>query len=270
MIGKKISLFGNNFSAQKEISNDFINKVILGDSAEVLKSIPDNSIDLVITSPPYKDVDNFSFDLIHNVFKEVKRVLKPNSLLFLNFGHLAGFKSRPFKVALVLEEELGFNWQETFTWVKNHFSPCQGKKRVNNLTEFVFMFSKGECPELDRLSIGVEYIDQSNAKRFNNGLNKRCAGNFWPINYKTIQSSSEKPHPDRFPVELPQRCIKLSNIKQREKPIVLDCFGGSASTAIAAIIEGVDFTLIEKQEKYFNFAQERIKNGMPSISVKNK
>ncbi len=118
------------------------------------------------------------------------------------------------------------------------------------------MLCKGEMPELDRLSIGVPYKDISNAKRFNNGLNLRCAGNVWYINYETIQSKNEKLHPDRFPVELPLRCIKLSGIKKGS--VVCDPFMGSASTAIAAKMLGMNYLGFEKNYDYFNIGNRRL------------
>ncbi|MCK9439703.1 hypothetical protein M0Q39_06620 [Patescibacteria group bacterium] len=66
--------------------------------------IDDFSIDLIVASPPYKKQDGFSWQLIKDIAQECYRVLKNNSLCYINFGHLAGNKSRPFKVAMEFEE----------------------------------------------------------------------------------------------------------------------------------------------------------------------
>ena len=234
---------------------EFLNKIHHGDSQELLQKLPESCIDLTVTSPPYKDEDNYSPNLIKNVFTEIFRVQKDNSLVFVNFGHLAGFKSRPFQVAMMLEE-IGFVWQDTITWVKNHYRPIQGKKRVNNLTEFVFMFSKGKNYELDRLSIGVPYKDKSNVNRFAGGLDLKCQGNVWDIPYETIQRSEDKGHNDRYPLGLPMNCIKLSGIPQGS--LVLDPFGGSATTAIACIDLAMKWILIEKNKEHVDNGRERI------------
>ncbi len=222
-----------------------------------LKLLDSNGIDLICTSPPYKDSDGFSYSFLKDVFNECYYVQKDNSLLFLNFGHLANQKSRPFKLVLMLEE-IGYNFLETFIWVKNHYKPIQGKRRVNNLFEYVFMFSKGNCPELNRLSIGVEYKDITNAKRFNKGINLRCRGNLWHIPYETIQSKEDKLHPDRYPLGLPENAIKLSNIYRES--LVLDPFSGSASTAVAAKKLGMNYIGFEINKNYFEVGEKRLLN----------
>ena len=102
-----------------------LNQVNCGDSVELLKQLGDNSVGLIVTSPPYKDEDGYSNQLIESVFGECYRVQKMNSLLFLNFGHLANFKARPFEVVSILTN-IGYKLNDTITWVKNHYSPLQG------------------------------------------------------------------------------------------------------------------------------------------------
>lgn len=219
--------------------------------------IRDGSIDLIVTSPPYKESDGFSYQLIQNVAKECYRVLKDNTLCFVNFGHLAGHKSRPFKVAMRFEES-GFNWIDTIIWTKNHFTPLQGNKRLNNLTEFIFMFSKGSNYQLDRLSIGVPYQDKSNVGRYSD-KDLRCRGNVWHIPCKTIQRKEQKLHKDRFPVELPKMCIKLSGIGKGG--VVLDPFGGSMTTGVACGELGMGFVGFEVNKDVFGIGKGRLNKG---------
>lgn len=200
-------------------------------------NLPDESIDLVVTSPPYKDEDGYTDKLVEEVFQGLHRVQKQNSLFFLNFGHLANFKNRPFKV-LDIASECGYSLNDVIIWVKNHYRPIQGKKRVNNLFEYIFLLYKGKMPDLDRLSVGIPYKDKSNVGRFTD-IDLKCAGNVWYINYETIQKTEQKLHNDRFPVELPERCIKLSGIK--EESWVLDPFSGSATTGVACQKLGMNY-----------------------------
>ena len=212
-----------------------------------MKSLDEESVDVAITSPPYKDADHYSEELMTGAFREVYRLLKPNTLFFLNFGHLAADKFRPFRVCeLAIKEKFRLN--DTIVWKKNHYKPIQGARRLNNLTEFIFLLYKGEMPTLNRLGIGIPYADISNAKRFAGGRNLKCRGNLWEIDYPTINSSEEKPHPDMFPPELPENCIKLCGYPVK---VVLDCFAGSGTTALVAKAMKKDYIAIEKNPETF-------------------
>lgn len=101
------------------------------------------------------------------------------------------------------------------------------------------MFAKGKDFCLDRLSIGVPYADKSNIGRYSD-KDLKCGGNVWYIPYETIQRNEQKLHKDRFPIELPLRCINLSNV--REGSVVLDPFAGSATTGIACKETGMEFS----------------------------
>jgi site-specific DNA-methyltransferase (adenine-specific) len=230
--------------------------IYLDNSVEwIKKHLYSNSVDLIVTSPPYKDEDGWTEDLIYQASLGWQRVLKPGGLLFLNFGHLAEDKFRPFKTAEIIMSHGVFKLNETITWVKNHYRPIQGSKRLNNLSEFIFLFYKDEMPDLDRLAIGVPYADKSNAKRFAGGRDLKCGGNVWYINYETITDSSQKLHNDRFPLELPERCIKLSGLK---RGLVLDPFSGSGTTCFAAKKLGFEFIGIEQNPSHVRTSIERL------------
>lgn len=229
------------------------NKIYHIDCLDGLKLMQDDFCDIAITSPPYKDKDGYSDNLMSFTFKELYRILKPNSLFFLNFGHLANFKFRPFYVCH-LALQVGFHLNDTIIWQKTQFSPIQGNKRLNNLTEFIFLMFKGKMPNLDRLSLGVPYQDKSNIGRYSD-TDLRCGGNIWRFGYETVQHKSQKLHNDRFPLELPIRCIKLSGLK---RGILIDPFMGSATSAIASNLMGLDFIGFEKEKRYFEVGKNRI------------
>jgi site-specific DNA-methyltransferase (adenine-specific) len=243
-----------------------MSRILLGDSRDVLKTFDDESVDLCITSPPYKTSDSFSNEMISDVFRQVYRVQKNNSLFFLNFGHLAEDKLRPFKVCEVAMNH-GYKLNDTLIWVKNHYKPIQGSKRLNNLTEFIFILHKGKMPKLDRLAIGIPYVDKSNAKRFSGGRDLKCAGNVWYIDYPTITRSDQKSHKDRYPVELPLRCIKLCGYPVKT---ILDPFCGSATTGVAAREMKKEFWGIEKDETEYQNAVERLKTSNPELLQQRK
>jgi site-specific DNA-methyltransferase (adenine-specific) len=224
--------------------NSLYNKIILGDCSEVLKTIPNDSIDLIVTSPPYKDCDGFSYDLIEKTLAELFRIQSPNTLFFLNFGHLATDKFRPFKVC-ELALKSGYKLNDTIIWIKNHYKPIQGHKRLNNLTEFIFLLYKEKMPRLNRLKIGIPYVDISNAKRFNHGKNLKCGGNVWNIKYETITKNEEKVHNDRFPPELPEKCISLCGYTIN---VMLDPFCGSGTVCKVAKKLNINYIGIEKNK----------------------
>ncbi len=226
------------------------------DCLKGLRKLSDSSVDLVVTSPPYKDCDGFSYGFLNDVFSELYRVQKDNALFFLNFGHLAEDKMRPFNVC-GCALGAGYKLNDTVVWLKNHYRPIQGKKRLNNLTEFIFLLYKGEMPSLDRLAIGIPYKDKTNAKRFNGGKDLRCRGNLWEIPYETIQSKNEKLHNDRFPLELPEMCIRLAGLPPGG--LICDPFTGSGTSGLVARNLGHSFIGFEINTRYFEIAKERLK-----------
>lgn len=224
----------------------------LGNNLDVMQTIGAGSMDLIITSPPYKDVDDYQTAVTPAVFSLCYKVLKENSLFFLNFGHLAEDKFRPFSTCK-MAMDCGFKLNDTITWVKNHYKPIQGERRLNNLSEFIFVLYKGEMPKLNRLAVGIPYVDKTNAKRFNGGKDLHCAGNVWYIDYPTINSSEQKPHADRFPVELPERCIKLCGYPVMN---VLDPYCGSGTVGVACQKLHKTFTGIEINPVHVDRAME--------------
>lgn len=216
------------------------------------------SIDLVVTSPPYKNEDGYSHGLMRDVFRQAANGMRSGALCFVNFGHLASFKSRPFDLVGMLQAELGvgLTFLDTIIWVKNHYKPIQGSRRLNNLFEYIFMFCKGPQPIIDRLAIGVPYADKSNAARFADGRDLKCGGNVWYISYPTITRSEQKPHHDHFPLELPERCIKLAGLEPGST--VLDPFMGSGTTGMAAVQLGHKFVGVERDQEHFDNATARI------------
>lgn len=225
--------------------------IIQQDCVMGMSELDEGGVDCIVTSPPYKDEDGYTDDLMVAWLEQAHRVLKTNSVLFMNFGHLAGFKSRAFRVAM-MAEDVGFVWNDTITWVKNHYRPIQGNKRVNNLTEFIFILTKGK-PSLDRLAIGVPYADKSNIGRFAT-QDLKCRGNVWPLKYKTVQSKEQKRHNDRFPVDLPLWCLLLAGLE--EGSLVVDPFSGSGTTGIACKMLGHQYIGYEINPFHVQYARK--------------
>ena len=262
-----------------------------GDCLEGMKQLPDGSVDLVVTSPPYNlgiDYSNYDdggdrdayLDWSEKWATEVKRVLKEEGSFFLNVGAAPKSPLLPHQIALRFSKL--FELQNSIHWIKSitieageqgevsagHFKPINSKRFVNDCHEYVFHFTKTGKVELDRLAIGVAYQDKSNISRWGHteGRDVRCRGNNWFIPYKTIQNrKKERPHPATFPPQLAEWCIKLHG-KAPESMTVLDPFLGLGSAAVAAQNLGVHkFVGFEIDGGYLAEACERF--GLEPLMV---
>jgi site-specific DNA-methyltransferase (adenine-specific) len=243
--------------------------IVQGDAREVLSTYDSESIDAVVTSPSYKEEDGYDEEMLRDVFVHLYAVLQPGGLFFLNFGHLAHDKFRPFRTCRMAMDH-GFLLNDTITWCKTQFSPIHGSRRLNNLTEFIFLLYKEWMPDLDRLAIGVPYDDKSNVGRYSDH-DLRCQGNFWRFGYETIQHRDEKLHPDRFPLELPLRCLRLAGLARYGPPAatVLDPFVGSGTTCVAAQMLGLNSLGIDLDSACVEVARRRVQLMASSVGTKD-
>ena len=132
------------------------NKILTGDSFELIKDIPDNSIDLIITSPPYADIVNYGknisiqkpqdyCDWLLPIFNEIQRVLKPSGSFILNINDTCkGGYRNPFIYELIYrsQKETKLKFYDTYIWHKRNGIPNGSPKRFRNTTEFIFHFVK--------------------------------------------------------------------------------------------------------------------------------
>lgn len=174
------------------------------------------------------------------------RVSADTCVFFLNVGDDADWPDRSYSV-MKEYEAAGWNLVQTIIWTKHmsgrgHFQAISGEKRLNPLTENIFMLVKNKkAYSLDRLAIGAPYTDKSNIKRRGHTKDLRCAGNLWFIPYDTVGKTIKKGHPAPFPVELAKKCILLNGCKGP----VLDPFAGILSTARACESLAVPYTMLE-------------------------
>jgi site-specific DNA-methyltransferase (adenine-specific) len=221
-----------------------------------MKALDAQSVDVVVTSPPYNIGKAYSayqdnkdpkvyLDWCEEWAIGVRRVLKLDGSFFLNVGTSSGNPFFAFEVATVMKRM--FELQNTIHWVKSisidsggsaesygHFKPINSMRFLNDCHEYVFHFTPYGNTPLDRLAIGVPYADKTNIKRWahTGGQDKRCRGNTWFIPYKTIrQRATQRPHPATFPTELAVKCIRLHG---KKNAVVLDPFLGIGHSAFAA------------------------------------
>jgi len=258
-------------------------EIHLGDCIEGMKALPNSSIDLVVTSPPYNLGISYSkyddtktakeyLEWMKRWAEAVKLVLADDGSVFFNIGATPSNPWLPHEVILAMRET--FTLQNTIHWIKSitvevdgepvsagHFKPINSKRYLNDCHEFVFHLTKDGNVPVDRLGVGVPYADKSNIKRWKHthGRDKRCRGNTWFVPYKTIQSrDKERPHPATFPVQLVEFAIKMHE-KKPEHLTMMDPFLGIGHAAIAAAGMNVDrFVGFDIDEAYLLEACERL------------
>ena len=249
--------------------------IIHGDCLTELRTMGTESVDVVVTSPPYnigvayrsyddKRPKRSYLDWLQEIGHQVGRVLKWDGSFFLNVGSTSTDPWVAFDVALAFKEI--FVLQNTILWAKSvsigadtvgHFKPITSRRYLNNNHESIFHFTKTGEVNIDRLSVGVPFKDKSNISRWGHERDRRCAGNVWFIPYKTVRSKAQKfDHPAGFPVELPARCIKLHGVKEAT---VLDPFAGTGTTLVAAESLGCNGIGIEIDRQYAEKAVERLR-----------
>lgn len=258
----------------------------VGDCVQGMGALPEKSVDVVVTSPPYnlgvkyrEYHDQKQWDDYWQWSLEwtgaVKRVLKDEGSFFLNVGACPSNPLLPYELVVRLKEL--FVLQNTFHWIKSitiatkegesisagHFKPIQSKRFVNDCHEFVFHLTKSGETVLDRLGMGVPYSDKSNIARWGHtkGRDLRCRGNNWFIPYKTIVSRfKERPHPATFPTELAVNCVKIHGCTS--KLVMLDPFLGIGHSALAAKQCGLArFIGFDIDPEYVAVARSALENG---------
>lgn len=256
-------------------TDDGRQQLLICDCLEAFADLPDESVDIVVTSPPYNiGLDYHAYNdsrspsdyhaWLARVYAEVRRTLKPQGSFFLNLG--AQSKDAWLSIDAAQPAREFFELQNRIIWLKSvsvngdsvgHFKPINSQRFLNNLYEEVFHFTKhGDVP-LDRLAIGVPFKHKSNIARWGHAVDKRCRGNVWFIPYKTVQSKSERhDHPATFPVELVENCVRLQGFDS--ETLVLDPFVGTGTALLAAHRLGVRGLGFEIDEKYAASAWERL------------
>lgn len=261
-------------------------KLFLGDCfVGMERYLEKNSVDVIVTSPPYNIGVNYNkyddkiprdeyLNWLGNWAKITKDVLKDDGSIFLNIGSKPSDPWVPFEVAFEMRKH--FVLQNVIHWIKSiyiehesygekvelnvgHYKPINSKRFINDTHEYVFHLTKSGNVELDRLSIGIPYKDQSNIARWSSGKGGlRCRGNSWYVPYKTIQSRlKDRPHPASYPAELAKMCIQLHGLEKTE--LVMDPFLGIGNTAIACYELDKSFVGFEIDKIYFDEAVRILK-----------
>jgi site-specific DNA-methyltransferase (adenine-specific) len=241
------------------LPKEFVNKLILG-SAENMKELPNNSIHLMITSPPYNVSKEYDDDLslkeylqlLENSFKETYRVLVNGGRACINVANLGRKPYIPLsdyisKIML----EIGFNMRGEIIWNKAaSASPSTAwgswqsaaNPILRDVHEYILVFSKGDYKREKR-----EKQNSISKEQF-----MEWTKSIWTMN---AESARRIGHPAPFPEELPFRLIQLYSFKS---DIILDPFMGSGTTAISALKSDRKFVGYDISKEYIDLAEKRI------------
>lgn len=248
-----------------------------GDCLTLMKQLPDESVDLVVTSPPYDNLrlyntGKYKGNDYNNIIKELYRIMKQGGVVVWVVADQTVKGSETltsFRQAIMFQEH-GFRVHDTMIWEKDT-SSFPDKTRYNSVFEYMFVFSKGKPktfnPIKDRpnkyagTKIHGTYRNQDGSiTKRNEKWSKQVVSkygkrnNVWHI---PTEKKNKTGHPAVFPLQLAKdHIISWSN----EGDTVLDIFMGSGTTGIACKELNRNFIGMELDEKYFKVAKERIDN----------
>jgi len=260
--------------------------LLLDDCRDELKKLPDNSVDLIFTSPPYADQRKNTYGGIHHeeyvawflpVSKELLRVLKPTGTFVLNIKEKVVDSERStYVMELILEmRKQGWLWTEEFIWHKKNSFPGKWPNRFRDSWERLLQFNKTKNFNMYKDAVRVPVGDwaknrlknlsdtdkiRDNAKN-GSGFGKNVSNwigreTVYPTNVLHLTTEcNNKNHSAAFPDELPEWFIKLFT---EEGDTVLDPFLGSGTTAYIADRTGRKAIGIKILQKYFDIAKARI------------
>ncbi|MCH7927397.1 MAG: site-specific DNA-methyltransferase [Candidatus Dadabacteria bacterium] len=257
----------NNKQVKKETNlfpEDLLNSTIFG-SAEDMSMIPDNSLHLMITSPPYNVSKEYDEDLslseylkmLRKVFTETYRVLVSGGRACINVANLGRKPYIPLSDYISqMMIEIGFNMRGEIIWNKAaSASPSTAwgswmsasNPTLRDIHEYILVFSKGDYKR-DRNKTEKETKQNTIIKEDFIEWTK----SIWTFN---AESARKIGHPAPFPIDLPYRLIQLYSF---ETDIILDPFMGSGTTAIAALKSSRAYVGFEINKDYIQLTNKRV------------
>jgi DNA modification methylase len=244
-----------------------LNKIYDMDCVEGMKMLPDESVDLIVTSPPYWK--GFEYEAYFNSYKqyldwcecwikECKRVLKPNGTFYLNVINDSEITIRAFEIMEIATRKLMWKLHDTIIWYRYNQQPANTTRQLTNQCEYIFM--------LRHTSAGVELHKKEAFECHPEMFKTKNVGNVWELPFNSGKQKNSafgrketkaKWGHSGFPLELPETCVLLSS---KEGDTVLDMFMGSGTTAVACVKNNRNYIGFEISKEYCEIANERIDN----------
>mgnify|MGYP001024511845 FL=1 len=244
-------------------------EILLGDCLELMKDIPDRSIDMILCDLPY-GTTACKWDTIipfDKLWKQYERIIKPNGAIVLT-------ASQPFTSALVMSNPKLFKYQ--WVWVKSKKTGfTNGKNRPLSQHEDVLVFSKANVANGSKIMMkynpqGLQPLgkvrkgnknksigDTNGQKYYRPSQSKDYVQEFtnYPTTVLSVASEGKIMHPTQKPVALFEYLIKTYT---NEGETVLDNCAGSGTTAIACLNTNRQFIVMEKEQKYYDIILKRV------------
>lgn len=251
-----------------------LNKTYNENCLDTMSRMPNDFIDLVVTSPPYdglRTYNGYSFDF-EGIAKELFRIVKKGGVVVWIVGDatVKGSESgTSFRQALFFKE-IGFNLYDTMIYRKQNYIPLT-HKRYEQEFEYMFVFSKGkpktfnpiiiECKTKGSKTNGRTFYQTNNQKTPTEGHKNdevkdyKQKGNVWQV----PTNAGTKGHPAQFPEILANdHIVSWSN----EGDIIYDCFMGSGTTAKMSILNNRNWIGSEISKEYCDIIENRIYNAL--------
>lgn len=240
-----------------------INTVLHGDCLELMHGIPDGSIDMILCDLPYGSISiSCEWDIVipfEPLWEQYKRIIKQNGAIVLT-------ASQPFTSALIMSNLDMFGYE--LIWDKKKGSnPLLSNRMPMKSHENIIVFYKDQPTYNPQFTIGKPYKAQKTAGTSSSNIlvsyqkdtfqQKDNDGKRHPLSVmEHSMHCGSKIHPTQKPVELFEKLIMTYT---NEGNLVLDNTAGSGTTAIACLNTKRNYILMEKEEKYFNMINDRIK-----------
>lgn len=275
-----------NIETEDAIQKLKINEIYSMDCIEGMKLIPDNSIDLVVTSPPYdsiRDYNGYSFDL-HETGKEIYRVLKDGGIAAMVIQDQTkdfGKSLTSFRTIVDWCDNVGFKLFECVIYRKHGSEGAWWTKRFRVDHEYMPIFLKGKSPRYfnkENLKIpskhggkvmtgsGSRKTDGKTTETVTRPINEmKCRGTVWNYLMAGDKDTNKRQHPAPFPDQIPLDFIEC--FCPENEGIVLDPFMGCGSTAVAAKMLNRKFIGFDISEEYVNLAKKRLKSTATQLKT---
>jgi site-specific DNA-methyltransferase (adenine-specific) len=256
-------------------SADFINKIYNENCLDTMAKMPNNFIDLTITSPPYdnlREYKGYSF-AFEEIAKELFRITKQGGVVVWVVGDatMNGSESgTSFKQALFFKE-IGFNLHDTMIYQKVNYVPLT-HNRYEQSFEFMFILSKGKPKTFNPIMIPCKQagkVEKYGLERRQNHGSKHAMRLYDETEFKATKENKIAPnifaytlgrektgHPAPFPEALANDHITTWS---NENELVYDCFMGSGTVAKLAIMNNRNYIGSEISSEYCNIIEQRIK-----------
>jgi len=286
----QIPLFTDTNEKNLLVQIGYRNTIINGDCEEILKSLPENSVDLIVTSPPYADQRTSTYGGIKPEkyvswfmpkANEFQRILSPKGSFILNIKErVVNGERHTYVIELILEmRKHGWLWTEEYMWHKKNSHPGKWPNRFRDSWERLLHFTKQKnfnmyqnevmVPVGDWAESRLKNLSETDRKRDNSrvgsGFGKKIENwvgrdLVYPSNVLHMATECyNQQHSAVFPVALPEWFIRLFT---KPGDLVLDPFNGSGTTCVAAKLLNRDYLGIDLNQEYCELAVKRLQQKL--------